>query len=76
MAPNMGAGGSHPQAMMEQERDKELREIRRVVEFLVHRDRKLDVRTDMAARRLERLERESSQLEDEKREPSLTAPKS
>ena len=71
VAPNMGAGGSHPQAMMDQERDKELREIRRMVEFLVHRERKLDVRTDVAARRLERLERESSQLEDEERETSL-----
>ena len=71
MAPNMGAGGSHPQAMMDQERDKELREIRRMVEFLVHRERKLDVRTDVAARRLERLERESSQLEDEECETSL-----
>ena len=71
MEPNMGAGGSHPQAMMDQERDKELREIRRMVEFLVHRERKLDVRTDVAARRLERLERESSQLEDEERETSL-----
>ena len=71
MAPNMEAGGSHPQAMMDQERDKELREIRRMVEFLVHRERKLDVRTDGVARRLERLERESSQLEDEERETSL-----
>ena len=71
MAPNMGAGGSHLQAMMDQERDKELREIRRMVEFLVHRERKLDVRTDVAARRLERLERERSQLEDEERETSL-----
>ena len=71
VAPNMGAGGSHPQATMDQERDKELREIRRMVEFLVHRERKLDVRTDVAARRLERLERESSQLEDEEREASL-----
>ena len=71
VAPNMGAGGSHPQATMDQERDKELREIRRMVEFLVHRERKLDVKTDVAARRLERLERESSQLEDEEREASL-----
>ena len=71
MAPNMGAGGSHPQAMMDQERDKELREIRRMVEFLVHRERKLDVRTDVEARRLERLEREISQLEDEELETSL-----
>ena len=71
VAPNMGAGGSHPQATMDQEWDKELREIRRMIEFLVNRERKLDVKTDVAARRLERLERESSQLEDEEREASL-----
>ena len=34
VAPNMGAGGSHPQATMDQEWDKELREIRRMIEFL------------------------------------------
>ena len=57
---------------MDQEWAKELREIRRMVEFLVQRERKLDVKTaDVAARRLERLERESSQLEDEEREASL-----
>ena len=70
-APNMGAGGSHTQAMMDQEWAKELREIRRMVQFLVHRERKLDVKTDVATRRLEKLERESSQLEDEEREASL-----
>ena len=56
---------------MDQERDKELREIRRMIEFLVNRERKLDAKTDVAARRLERLERESSQLEDEEHEASL-----
>ena len=71
VAPNMGAGGSHPQATMDQEWDKELREIRQMIEFLVNRERKLDVKTDVAARRLVRLERESSQLEDEERETSL-----
>ena len=71
VAPNMEAGGSHLQATMDQEWAKELREIRRMVEFLVQRERKLDVKTDVAARRLERLERESSQLEDEEREASL-----
>ena len=35
VAPNMGAGGSLPQATMDQEWDKELREIRRMIEFLV-----------------------------------------
>ena len=71
VAPNMGAGGSHLQATKDQERDKELREIRRMIEFLVNRERKFDAKTDVAARRLERLERESSQLEDEEREASL-----
>ena len=56
---------------MDQEWDKELREIRRMIEFLVNRERKLDIKTDVAARRLERLERESSQFEDEERETSL-----
>ena len=56
---------------MDQEFAKELREIRRMVEFLVHWQRKLDVKTDVAARRLERLERESSQLKDEECEASL-----
>ena len=71
VAPNMEAGGSHLQATMDQEWAKELREIRRMVEFLVQRERELDVKTDVAARRLERLERESSQLEDGEREASL-----
>ena len=56
---------------MDQGWDKELREIRRMIEFLVKRERKLDIKTDVAARRLERLERESSQLEDEEHETSL-----
>ena len=71
VAPNMGAGGSHPQATMDQGWDKELREIRRMIEFLVNRERKLDIKTDVAARRLERLERESSQFEEDERETSL-----
>ena len=71
MAPNMGACGSDPQSTMDQEWAKELRDIRRMVEFLVHRERKLDVKTDVAARRLERLESESSQLNDDERVASL-----
>ena len=74
VAPNMGAGDSHPQATMDQGWDKELREIRRMIEFLVNRERKLDIKTDVAARRLERLERESSKPASKK--PSLTTPKS
>ena len=75
VAPNMEAGGSHLQATAEEEQTvdwaQDLREIRRMVEFLVRRERKLDVKADVAVRRLERLEREHSQLEDEEREASL-----
>ena len=71
VAPNMGASGSHPQATLNQEWAEDLREIRRMVEFLVRRERKLDVKADVAIRRLERLERENLQLEDEVLESSL-----
>ena len=75
VAPNMEAGGSHLQATAEEEQivdwAQDLREIRRMVEFLVRRERKLDAKADVAVRRLERLEREHSQLEDEEREASL-----
>ena len=50
---------------------QDLREIRRLVEFLVRRERKLDVKAGVAVRRLARLEKEHSQLEDEEREASL-----
>ena len=42
-----------------------------MVEFLVRRERKLDVKADVAVRRLARLEKEHSQLEDEEREARL-----
>ena len=75
VAPNMEAGGSHLQATAEEERivdwTQDLREIRRMVEFLVRRERKLDVKADVAVRRLERLEKEHSQQEDEEHEASL-----
>ena len=75
VAPNMEAGGSHLQATAEEERivdwTQDLREIRRMVEFLVRRERKLDVKADVAVRRLARLEKEHSQQEDEECEASL-----
>ena len=75
VAPNMEAGGTHLQATTEEERivdwTQDLREIRRMVEFLVRLERKLDVKADVAVGRLERLERENSQLEDEEHEASL-----
>ena len=71
VAPNMEAGGSHLQVTAEEERivdwTQDLREIRRMVEFLVRRERELDVKADVAVRRLARLEKEHSQLEDEER---------
>ena len=80
VAPNMvEAGGSHLQATAEEERivdwTQDLREIRRMVEFLVRRERKLHVKADVAVRRLTRLEKEHSQehsqQEDEECEASL-----
>ena len=59
VAPDMEAGGSHLQATAEEERivdwTQDLQEIRRMVEFLVRRERKLDVKADVAVRRLARL---------------------
>ena len=78
----MEAGGSHLQAMTGEDRievwTQDLREIRRMVEFLVRRERKLDVEAEVAIRRLERLEEENLQLEDEALEASLpqTRPRS
>ena len=70
VAPNMEAGGSHLQATAEEERiedwTQDLCEIRRMVEFLVRLQRKLDAKADRR-----RLEKEHSQLEDEEREDSL-----
>ena len=75
VAPDMEASGSHLQATAEEDRivdrTQDLREIRRMVEFLVRRERKLDVKADVAVRGLARLEKEHSQLEDEEREASL-----
>ena len=75
----LGAGGSHPQGASdkeEEERTEEfaqvLRGIRRMVEFLLRREMKLDVKTDVSVRRLERLEKENDEEEDEEREASLT----
>ena len=76
VAPNMEAGGSHLQATTEDKErlvdwTQDLREIRQMVEFLVRRERKLDAKADVAVRRLERLEKEHSQQEDEEHEASL-----
>ena len=69
VAPDMRAGGSHYQSTSDQEWTQKLHEIRRMVEFLLHRERKLDVKTDVAVKRVEK---ENSQLHDEERATSLT----
>ena len=51
---------------------KELIEIRQMVEFLVGRETMLDMKTDVAFRRLERLAKENDQLQVEEHEASLT----
>ena len=80
VAPNMEAGGSHPQAMMEQEWAKELREIRWMVEFVVHRERKLDVKTDQPEGWRGWKERDPNSktrsVKTASKKPSLTTPKS
>ena len=43
-----------------------------MVEFLVRRERKVDVKTDVAVRRLERLERDKDEQDDHDREASMT----
>ena len=48
---------------------KEVQEVKKLVEFLVLRERKLDVKTDGAVRSVDRL---NNQLEDEEHEASLT----
>ena len=81
----MEAGGSQLQATTEEERivdwTQDLREIRRMIEFLVRGEKKLDVKANGTVKRLERLEKEHSLLENEKHEVSLrtssrTGPKS
>ena len=51
---------------------EELKEIKKMLEFLMRRERKIDVKTDVAVKRLERLEKENDQLQDEEHEASLT----
>ena len=43
---------------------KDLKEARKMLEFLVRRERKVDTQTEVATRRLERLERENDDEED------------
>ena len=64
--------GHKLQGTSNQEWAQQLHKIRRMVEFLVGRERKLDVQTDVAVRRLGRLEKENDEKDDDEREASLT----
>ena len=50
---------------------KEMNEMKTVLQFLVRRERKVDMKTEVAARKLQRLEREREEEDDEERESSL-----
>ena len=50
---------------------EDLKEVRKMLEFLVRRESKVDTQTEVATRRLERLEREKDDEEDQKREANL-----
>ena len=50
---------------------EDLNEVRKMLEFLVRRERKADTRTEVATRRLERLEREKDEEEDQEHEANL-----
>ena len=50
---------------------KELNEMKKMLQFLVRRERKVDMKTEVAAKRLQRLEREREEEVDKERESSL-----
>ena len=50
---------------------EDLKEVRKMLEFLLRRERKVDTQTEVATRRLERLERENDEEEDQVCEANL-----
>ena len=50
---------------------EELKEMKKMLEFLVRRERKVDVRTEVAVKKLQRLEEERDEENDKEREASL-----
>ena len=50
---------------------EDLKEVRKMLEFLVRRERKVDTQTEVATRRLERLDREKDEEEDQECEANL-----
>ena len=51
---------------------KDVQQVMKLVKLLVRRQRKVDMKTDVAVRRLERLKRETDEKDDQKHEASLT----
>ena len=51
---------------------KDVLDVEKLVERLVHRERKVDVKTNVTGGRLERLEKEKDNRDDEEHEASLT----
>ena len=50
---------------------EDLKEMKKMLEFLVRRERKVDVKTEVAVKKLERLEKERDEQDDKEREASL-----
>ena len=50
---------------------EELKEMKEMLEFLVRRERKVDVRTEVAVKKLQRLEKERDEENDKEREATL-----
>ena len=50
---------------------KELNEMMKMLQFLVRRERKVDMKTEVAAKKFQRLEREREEEDDKERESSL-----
>ena len=50
---------------------KELNEMKKMLQFLVRRERRVDLKTEVAAKKLQRLEREREEEDDKERESSL-----
>ena len=66
------AHGELDDTMSEMESVKEeLREMRKMLEFLVRRERKVDTKTEVAAKKIQRLEKEREEEDDKEREASL-----
>ena len=66
------AHGEHDDTKSEMEcLREELKEMKKMLQFLVRRERKVDMKTEVAAKKLQRLEKEREEEDDKERETSL-----